>query len=174
MKFYKVKLTILNISYIFLLLFCTITLVNCQLLKSSTEKIKSLSSCKFDLVKVDKKVSFTEKTSNLWNYVIKLNIEAINPSNENITIGSYKLALFANDKWLSNIITEEPIRLTPNDTSIIIAKTIISPSVVLSVFWKNLMNEKIEYKINGTFYLKLGEFSYPFELTLLRVVENEN
>lgn len=147
---------------------------SCTLLKSSANKAKALAQCKFELVSVDKKVSFTEATSNIWNYVIQLHIAGINPSSENISLGGYRLDLYANDKWISDISTQVPIALKAHGTTMIVAKTVISPSGVFSIFWKKLLNKKIEYKIKGTFFLKLGNFTLPMEVQLVKIVDNPN
>lgn len=160
---------------LFLFIISSIIFFNsCELLRETTDKAKALSQCKFEIISVEKKVSFAEQTSNIWNYVIRLDIAGINPSSENIILGGYKLDLYANDKWISDIATQAPIALKANCTTTIIAKTIFSPSGALSIFWKKLFNKRIEYKIKGTFFLKLGNFSLPIEVQLLKVVDNPN
>jgi len=40
------------------------------------------------------------------------------------------------------------------------------------LFWKKLRNKRIEYRVSGTFYLKLGVVRLPFTINLLRLVDN--
>ena len=162
------KFLLAKILLIFLLL------NSCQVIKKSAHKVKVLSHCKFDLVSVDKKVSFTQHVGNIWNYVIELKIGATNPDSENVRLGGYKLDLYANGKWVSNIATQQSIILKAQETTIINAKTIIAPSGVWSIFWKKLTNQKIEYKVAGTFYLRIGIFTFPIKVMLFKVVDNPN
>ncbi|MCX6325031.1 MAG: LEA type 2 family protein [Bacteroidia bacterium] len=157
-----------------IILISVLLLPGCQIFNKIGDKAKVLIKCKFELVKVDKKVSFAEKTSNIWNYVIQIDIAGTNPNSENITLGGYKLALYANNKWISDIATQVPISLKANATTIITLKTIISPSGVLGVFWKKLIKKKIEYKIKGTFFLRLENISVPIEVQLFKIVDNPN
>ena len=147
---------------------------SCQLLKTTTNKAKALAQCKFELVDVHKKGSFTENTSNIWNYVITFKIAGINPTSENITLGGYKSDLYANAKWIGNIATDTNIVLKRNDTTTIFAKTIISPGGVIGILLKKLFDRPIEYKIKGTFYLTLGNFTYPIECELIKFAETPN
>ncbi|MEI7801711.1 MAG: LEA type 2 family protein [Bacteroidota bacterium] len=156
------------------LLILFVVFVGCGVIKKSSHKIKALSKCKFELIAVDKKVSFTQHVGNIWNYVIEIKIGAINPNSEDISLSGYKFDLYANDKLVSNISTEEHLILKADTTTIINAKTIISPSGVWSIFWKNLMNKKIEYKIAGTFYLRIGIFYLPIQVNLIKIVDNPN
>lgn len=98
----------------------------------------------------------------------------MNPNAEDISIGGYKLDLYANDKWVSNISTQQYIVLIANETIIINAKTIISPSGVWSIFWKKLLNKKMEYKVAGTFYLRIGIFTFPVKVNIFKIVDNPN
>lgn len=157
-----------------LFLFLIPTVNSCQVLKNTANKAKAITQCKFELIDVHKKISFTEKTNNLWNYVITLDIAGTNPTVENITLGEYRLDLYANDKWIANIATKTPIALKPNSKTQIEAKTIISPNGALSIFLKKLFDKPIEYKVQGTFYLNLNGFVFPLELQLFKYVENPN
>ncbi len=158
---------------LFLFIISSVIFCNsCQLLRDTADKANALAQCKFELTGVHKKVSFTENTNNLWNYVITLDFSAINPTPENITLGEYRLDLYANDKWISDISTKIPICLKPNGTTLIEAKTIISPNGVLSIFFKKLFDRPIEYKVSGTFYLNLKGFTLPLQLQLIKYVEN--
>lgn len=163
-----------NFRIIIFLVFIIITSNSCQLLRRTADKAKALSQCKFELQKVDKKVSFTQHTGNIWNYVITAHIAGINQSVENISLGSYRLDLYANDKWVTDIATQTPIALKPHETTMIEAKAIFSPSGAWSIFWKKLTNQKIEYRIKGTFYLSIGSFNYPFAIDLVRWEDNPN
>lgn len=147
---------------------------SCGLLRRSADKAKALSKCKFELIKVDKKISFTQNVGNIWNYVITAHIAAINPSKENISLGSYSLKLYANDKWVTDITTQTAIIIKPEGTTPIDVKAIIAPNGAWQIFWKKLLNKKIEYRIKGTFYLRLGAISYPFEVNLVRWEDNPN
>lgn len=158
-----------TVLLIFLFLFSS-----CKIFKNSTHKIKALSKCKFELVEVNKKVSFTQNVGNIWNYVIEIKIGATNPNTEDISVSGYKLDLYANEKLVSNISTQEHLILKADATTIINAKTIISPSGVWSIFWKKLMNKKIEYKVAGTFYLRIGIFYFPIRVNLFKVMDNPN
>ena len=158
---------------VFLLIFL-FHLSSCKVFKNSAHKLKALSKCKFELLGVDKKISFTQHVGNIWNYVIEIKIGATNPNAEDISVSGYKLDLYANDKLVSNISTEEHLVLKANETTIINAKTIIAPSGVWSIFWKKLMNKKIEYKVDGTFYFRIGIFYLPIRVTLFKVVDNPN
>lgn len=166
------KVIICSISILLLLL--SLSFTGCKLLKKTADKAKALSQCKFELKKVDKKISFTQHVGNIWNYVITVHVAGINPTSENISLGSYRLDLYANDKLVTDMATQDPIALIPHDTTMIDMKAIIAPSGVWTIFWKNLMHKKIEYRIRGTFYLRLGNFSYPFAIDLARWEENEN
>ena len=157
-----------------LFLFLISSFYSCQLLKNTAAKVKALSQCKFELTDVHKKISFTENTNNLWNYVITLDITASNPTVENIILGEYRLDLYANDKWIAAITTKTPIALNPNSKTLIEAKTIISPSGALSIFLKKLFEKSIEYKVQGTFYLNLKGFIFPLKIQLFKYVENPN
>lgn len=143
----------------------------CQLIKSTANKVEALTQCTFELADVHKKVSFIENTRNIWNYVIEADINAINPTSETITLGSYELDLYANNKYLSNIATQTPIVLNSNATTTITIKTVISPIGVLRVFLKKLFNKPVEYKINGIFVLQLREFSIPIKCQLVKFVD---
>jgi LEA14-like dessication related protein len=117
-------------------------------------------------------VSFTEKTNNLWNYVITLNFEGNNPNERDVFIGEYDLDLYVNDRLLSKITNSNPLVLKANGTTSFSLKTIVSPSGAFSLFWKKLRNKRIEYRVSGTFYLKLGVVRLPFTINLLRLVDN--
>ena len=146
----------------------------CQLLKTFSNKAIALTQCKIELVEVEKGISFTEYTSNLWNYVIEITFAAINPTVENITLGGYKLDLYANEKFISKITTEKAIELKANKTTNIVVKTILSPSGVIGIVFKKIFDIPIEYKINGTFYLSLGDFTFPLETTLIKYKDHPN
>ena len=156
----------------FLFLFLTISFTGCKFLKESAAK--ALSQCKFVLTKVDKQISFNEHVGNLWNYIITVHIAGTNPTSENISLGSYKLDLFVNDKLFTQMVTQDSIALTPHATTMIDIKAVFSPSGAWIVFWRNLLHKKIVYRIRGTFYLRLGNFIYPFAINLARWEENEN
>lgn len=147
---------------------------SCQLIKNTASKAEAISRCKFDLVQVKKKVSFTEHTSNLWNYVIELDIACRNPSNETIILGGCQLDLFANSKWIGDVQTPIPISLKSNTITNIKAKTIISPSGVFGILFKKFLGEEITYTLSGTFNLKLGDFTFPLKVELLKVVDHNN
>ena len=148
-----------------------ILLSGCSLLKTPISKAKALSMCTFELIDVNKKISFTERTSNIWNYVIEVTIHAANNSSENISLGRYQFDLYANEKLLSKIETNVPISLKASSTTSIIAKTVVSPSGTLGVFLKKLFDLPIEYKINGTFFLTIGNFTIPLERQLIKFVD---
>jgi LEA14-like dessication related protein len=167
------KKSLWNIS-LGIILISVLLLTGCQIFKKIGDKAKVLIKCKFELVKVDKKVSFAEKTTNIWNYVIQIDIAGTNPNSENIALGGYKLALYVNNKWISDIATQVPLSLKANATTIISLKTIISPSGVLGVFWKKLIKKKIEYKIKGTLFLKIENIIVPIQIQLYKIVENPN
>jgi len=160
--------------YLYIFLIFLFSGFSCQLIKNTASKAEAISRCKFDLIQVKKKVSFTEYTSNLWNYVIELDIACRNPSNETIVLGGYQLDLFANGKWIGNVQTPIPLSLKSNAINNINAKTIISPSGVLGILFKNFLGEEITYTLNGTFNLKLGDFTYPLKVQLLKVVDHNN
>ncbi len=151
-----------------------ISLSNCKFLQKTADKAKALSQCKFELKKVDKKVSFTQNVGNVWNYVITAHIAGINPTKEQIGLGRYSLKLFANDKWVTDINSPSSIILIPENTTDIQIKAIIAPNGAWEIFWKKLWNKKIEYRIQGTFYLRLGTFTYPFAIDLVRWEDNPN
>lgn len=144
----------------------------CKVIKNQAENLDALSRCSFDLVNVEKRVSFTEKTNNLWNYVITLNFEGNNPNERDVFIGEYDLDLYVNDRLLSKITNTNPLILKANGTTSFSLKTIVSPSGAFSLFWKKLRNKRIEYRVSGTFYLKLGVVRLPFTINLLRMVDN--
>ncbi len=127
--------------------------------------------CSFELRDVHKKISFTENTNNLFNYVVTLDIAGINPTVENIKLGEYKFDLFANDKWIGNVASTVPIDLFPNSTTMIEEKIIISPRGVIGILFKKLFDISIEYKLVGTFYLNLKGFIFPLQVNLLKFID---
>lgn len=162
----------MTVRYLFLLL--PILLTSCGAIKNQAENIEALSRCTFNLVDVTKKISFTEKTNNIWNYVITLNFEGINPNQREVLIGEYDLDLYVNDRLLGKITNSLPLTLKSNGSTNFTLKAIISPSGALSLFWKKLRNKRIAYRVAGTFYLKLGMFRVPVTVNLLRFVDNPN
>lgn len=158
----------------FLLLVVPLVFSSCRIIKDQADNLNALSQCSFQLVEVDKRVSFTEKTNNLWNYVITLNFAGLNPNERDVLIGEYHLDLYVNDRLLSKITNTTPLVLAANGTTPFTLKTIVSPSGALSLFWKKLRNKRIEYRVTGTFYLRLGMIRLPFSINLLRMVDNPN
>lgn len=144
---------------------------SCKVLQRTADKAEALARCKFELKDVRKKISFTEQTNNLFNYVVTLDIAGINPTVENIKLGEYRFDLYANDKWIGGVASKIPIDLTPNATTMIEEKIIISPSGAIGVLFKKLFDIPIEYKLVGTFYLNLKGFVFPLQVNLLKFVD---
>ena len=161
------------IKVIFLLI-VLLNLSGCSFFKNTYNKARALRQCSFELVDVTKKVSFVENTSNIWNYVIDITIHATNNSMENISLGRYQLDLYANDKWLSKIETDISIRLEALNTTPIHIKAIIKPSGVIGILLKKLFKVPIEYKINGIFFLSIGDVTIPIEKQLIKYIDSPN
>lgn len=89
----------LIINSFFVSLLILILFAKCSILKSTANKAEALTQCKFELKNVEKKVSFKEHIGNIWNYVITIHVSGINPTKENISLGNYRLDLFANARW---------------------------------------------------------------------------
>ena len=152
----------------------TLGLTSCGIIKNHSENLKNLSRCRFEFVNAEKKVSFREPTSNLWNYVISLNFKGINPNDVAVRIGSYRLDLFVNDRYLTQINTNGSIILAPQSTTDFCLKAVIAPNGALSLFWKKLRKKRIEYRVVGTFTLNLGIFKRDVSVNLFKFVENDD
>ena len=139
-----------------IILLFSFTFTSCKLLKQTAAKAKALTQCRFDVVNVKQKVTLRENTRNFWNYVITINIDATNPTIEKINLGGYALDLYADGKWVGVIKTPVNIALTPTAVTHIPIKTVIAPNGAMSIIWKKLWNKKIQYRIKGTFTVKLG------------------
>jgi len=158
--------------YIILVLFI-ITLSNgCTVMKNVGAKACAIIQCSIELENIKKYISFTEPTKNLFNYVIEINFIGKNPTIQNISLGRYKFDLYANGKYLSSFDTQIPIRLDANSNTPIQAKILISPETTIGILFKNLFDIPIEYKVNGTFYLSIGNFTLPIERELIKFVNN--
>ena len=157
---------------LFIFIFSTFLFCNsCKLLQRTADKAKALAQCSFKLKDVHKKISFKEKTNNLFNYVVTLDIAGINPTKENIKLGEYKLDLYANGKWIGDVASTVPIALRPYDTTMIEEKIIISPRGAIGILFKKLFDISIEYKLCGTFYLNLKGFIFPLQADLIKFVD---
>ena len=159
-----------KVFFVFVL-FHLFSLTGCKLLKNTADRLEALSQCKFELIDIRKKISFTEQTNNLFNYVVTLEIAGINPTIENIKLGQYRFDLYANDKWIGEITSKVPIDLLHNSTTIIEEKIIISPRGAIGVMYKKLFDIPIQYKLTGTFYLNLKGFILPVQVNLLKFVD---
>jgi LEA14-like dessication related protein len=131
---------------IVLVYLCALSVSSCGIIKNHSENLKNLSRCRFEFVNAERKVSFSEPTANLWNYVISLNFQGINPNDVPVRIGSYRLDLFVNDRYLTQINTNGSIILAPQSSTDFCLKAVIAPNAALSLFWKKLRKKRIEYR----------------------------
>lgn len=140
-------------------------------LKDKSSQFLAITSCKFELTDVHKYVSFTQNTSNIWNYVVDFVITIDNPSKHQINLGRYSLDVFVNEKWLCDIQMNDEIILKPEKSTTLNTKAILSPNDAAGLLFKKLFDKKIEYRINGTFYLRIGQFEIPFTKELVKFTD---
>lgn len=158
-----------------ILIICLLFLISgCATIKEQVRNLKGLSKCSFEINNVDKYLSFKERNGNLFNYVVSIDFNGINPNDLPVKIANYKLELFVNNNLLSELKSSDEIVLSANETTVFNVKAIIAPTDVLSLLWKNLRNKRIEYRVKGTFQLKLGLLSRPISLNLFKFVQNDD
>jgi len=156
-----------------LTLLCVIFIISgCATFKQQLKNIRGLSKCDFELDNIDKYISFKEHNGNIWNYVVSIDFNGMNPNDAQVKIANYKLELFVNDNHLTDLKSSDEILLAANETTTFNIKAVIAPSNALDILWKKLRNKRIEYRVRGTFLLKIGKISKPISLNLFKYVEN--
>jgi len=156
--------------YILFCLVCiTLLLSSCTFFKNLSSRALAVTQCSIELENVTHKISFKEKTSNIFNYVISVNLIGKNPTDVDVSLGRYKLDLYANDKYITSFTTDTPIKLSANSNTRIPVKLIVAPGTTAGLIFKKLIGKPIEYKVNGTFYLSLGAYTISIERQLFHI-----
>lgn len=165
------KILLKKIHFVCVFLFIN-TLHGCTVMKDVGNKAMAIIQCSIELDNIQKYISFKENSPNLFNYVIEINFIGKNPTQYNISLGRYRFDLYANGKYLSSYDTQTPIQFNAQTHTPIQTKLLIAPGTTIGVLLKKLFDVPIEFKIKGTFYLKIGNFTMPIERELIKFVEN--